>query len=87
MIKGPKNAIPTLKGWVSPKGELLKVQKITQEQIDEWNGITVESPAPVVEVVETVVEAQDEESTEVETEVVEETVKTKPKRRWGFLKK
>ncbi len=90
MIKGPKNAVPTLRGWVAPNGELLKVQKITQAQIDEWNGTPVEAPAPVVEVVETVVETQDEESTEVETEVVEETVEDKPKkskRRWGFSKK
>ena len=90
MIKGPKNAIPTTKGWVSLKGELLKVQKITQEQIDEWNGVTVKDTTPVVEVVETVVEPQDEESAEVEVEVVEETVEDTPKkskRRWGLLKK
>ena len=48
MIKGPKNAVPTTRGWVSPKGELLKSQRITQEQIDEWNGITA-APEPVVE--------------------------------------
>lgn len=47
MIKGPKNAIPTLRGWVSPKGELLKSQKITQAQIDEWYGVA--EPTPVVE--------------------------------------
>lgn len=38
-IIGPKGAIPTAKGWVSPKGELLKSQRITQAQIDEWNGV------------------------------------------------
>jgi hypothetical protein len=39
MIKAPnyaKDAIPTLKGWVSPKGELLVARKFTQEQIDEY---------------------------------------------------
>lgn len=53
MIKGPKNAIPTLKGWTSPKGELLKSQRITQDQIDEWYGVA--EPAPVVEEVADVV--------------------------------
>jgi hypothetical protein len=53
MIKGPKNAIPTLKGWVSPKGELLKSQRITQKQIDEWYG--KKEPAPVMEQVADVV--------------------------------
>lgn len=51
MIKGPKNATPTLKGWVSSKGELLKVQKITQAQIDEWNGVSIQKPIADVEVV------------------------------------
>ena len=41
-----KNAIPTVKGWVSPKGELLKAQKISQSDIDEWNGVTVTPAAP-----------------------------------------
>lgn len=41
-----KNAIPTVKGWVSPKGELLKAQKISQSDIDEWNGVTVTPGAP-----------------------------------------
>lgn len=44
-INGPKGASPTLKGWVSPKGELLKSQRITQAQIDEWHGVS----APVVQ--------------------------------------
>lgn len=42
-IKGPKGAEPTLKGWVNPKtGELLKSQKISQSQVDEWFGVVVE---------------------------------------------
>jgi len=60
MIKGPRNAVPTVKGWVSPKGEVLKCQKITQEQIDEWYAQNV--------VVKTVVQPEPEP-------VVEETVK------------
>jgi len=53
MIKGPKNAVPTKRGWVSPKGELLKSQKITQAQIDEWYGVA--EPAPKIEEVVDVV--------------------------------
>lgn len=46
-IKGPKNATPTLRGWVSSKGELLKAQKISQAQLDEYFGAApVAAPAP-----------------------------------------
>ena len=56
MIKAPgwcPNAIPTLKGWkhhVRP--EILKPAKLTQEQIDEYNGDTAQvlieaEPAPI----------------------------------------
>ena len=37
------NAHPTKNGWVSPNGELLKKQKISEADIAEWNGV----PAPV----------------------------------------
>lgn len=50
MIKGPKGAHPTPRGWVNAKGELLKSQRITQAQIAEWYGIeelVVEVAAPV----------------------------------------
>ena len=37
-IRGPKNAIPTTRGWVNPEtGELLKSQKISVDQITEWH--------------------------------------------------
>ena len=36
-IKGPKGAHPTTRGWESAKGELLKSQKISEDQIAEWN--------------------------------------------------
>lgn len=54
MIKGPKGAHPTPRGWVNAKGELLKSQRITQAQIDEWGGVEVapSTPQPVAEVVE-----------------------------------
>jgi hypothetical protein len=42
-----KDAVPTKKGWCHPRtGELLKSQRITEEQINEWHGVTEE---PVVE--------------------------------------
>jgi len=44
MIKGPKGSVPTTRGWVSPRGELLKSQKITQTQLDEYNCIETEAP-------------------------------------------
>lgn len=50
MITPPKyapNAIPTRKGWVSPKGELLVSRKFTAEQIDEFYGV---SPVQITEV-------------------------------------
>ena len=70
MIKGPKGAIPTKKGWVSAKGELLKSQRITQEQIDEWNGTSAKpvpapEPEPVIEEVEEIVEEVVEEEPKV----------------------
>ena len=53
MIQPPsykKNAVPSPRGWRHPRtGELLKKQKITQEQIDEYLGIgTVSAPEPEV---------------------------------------
>ena len=45
-IRGPKGAVPTVRGWVHPRtGELLKSQKISQTQIDEWHGVSA-APAP-----------------------------------------
>lgn len=57
-IKPPafkKNSVPSLRGWRHPRtGELLKKQKLTQEQIDEYLGHSTveevhEEVAPVVE--------------------------------------
>jgi len=53
-IKGPKGATPTTRGWVSAKGELLKSQRISEDQIAEWNGKMNPKPqvlreAPVTE--------------------------------------
>jgi len=79
MIKGPKNAIPTLKGWVSAKGELLKSQRITQKQIDEWYG--KEEPAPAMEqVADVVYDGKEVEVVEVEEKevVAEEETESVP---------
>lgn len=50
MLKAPawaKNAIPTEKGWVSPKGELLVARKHTDRQLIEyWNLQKNSTPAP-----------------------------------------
>ncbi len=50
-----KDAVPTPRGWASPKGELLKSGKISQSEIDEWNAKTkgvaaAPAPAPKPEV-------------------------------------
>tara|TARA_B100000424_G_scaffold266232_1_gene257062 strand:- start:835 stop:1182 length:348 start_codon:yes stop_codon:yes gene_type:complete len=60
MIKGPKNAIPTTKGWRhETSGELLKAAKLSQAMIDEWYGATAEPAAPAPEPVEEVAEVED----------------------------
>jgi len=53
--KWARDAHPTTNGWVSSTGELLKKQKITQAQIDEWYAVDTKPvvqtlhEAPVVE--------------------------------------
>ena len=49
MIHGPKGAVPTNRGWVSPKGELLKAQKLTDQQIAEWMGKDLLTEVPVTD--------------------------------------
>jgi hypothetical protein len=45
-MKGPKNSVPTLRGWINPKsGELLKSQRISQSDIDAWHGVSAPAPA------------------------------------------
>ena len=76
-IKGPKGAHPTTRGWESAKGELLKSQKISEDQIAEWNDemnpkpqVLREAPVTEEEVIEEHMEIE-----EVEEEVVEEPKK------------
>ena len=74
MIKPPsykKNAVPSPRGWRHPRtGELLKKQKLTQEQIDEYLGVgavsagTISAPEPeVFEIEEEVQEIIEDEET------------------------
>lgn len=72
----PKNSHPTLKGWVHPRtGELLKAQKMTQEQVDAFwrkrmalEGMAAPAPAPEP-MPQTLHEAPHEERVVTETEV------------------
>jgi hypothetical protein len=43
--KWAKNAVATTRGWVV-NGELVKAQKMTQEQADHINGVTPAAPVP-----------------------------------------
>ena len=80
MIKAPgwcPNAIPTLKGWkhhVRP--EILKPAKLTQEQIDEYNGDTAQvlieaEPAPIAPTATMLTSADDDLSNMSKTELEE----------------
>lgn len=73
------NAIAKADGYYSEKGEKLKSTKLTQEQIDEWNG-TTPAPAPEPEVVE-------ESAPAVEVTTVEVEEAPKPKKKKGFFGK
>ena len=75
---GPKGSIPTLRGWIDPRtGELLKSQRFTQEQLDEYNGVQmIAEPAPVIEP-----EPEMELIVDVEPELIEEEPAPKPKKK------
>lgn len=74
---GPKGAIPTHRGWINPRtGELLKSQRITQEQLDEYNGVQMlVEPAPAIE------PEFEEPVIDFEPEIVEEAPKPKKTRK------
>lgn len=46
-----KNAIAKQGGFYSVKGEKLKAAKLTQAEIDEWNGVKSVKPAVVAAVI------------------------------------
>jgi hypothetical protein len=53
------NAIATTRGWVSPKGELLKAQKMSQAEVDAHNGVKpTPAPKPKVDIVKAMEEAE-----------------------------
>jgi len=83
MIKAPgwcPNAIPTLKGWkhhVRP--EILKPAKLTQEQIDEYNGVQVlveAEPAPIAPTA-TMLTSNDNIYVDVDVEDLDMSIMTK----------
>lgn len=84
-INGPKGAQPTLKGWVSPKGELLKSQRITQEQIDEWHGVTSAAPVSLNESPVTEEEFVAEHFEDISEEELEEEIEKPEKKLFGLL--
>lgn len=77
MIRGPKNAVPTLRGWVSPKGEMLKLRKTSQAEIDEWYGAQKPKAAPKPEPV--VVQPEPEVLVQEELEAAPEPAPVAPK--------
>lgn len=45
-----KDAVPTSRGWTHPRtGELLKAQKLSEQQIAEYNGAPVSAPQTLTE--------------------------------------
>lgn len=56
-----KDAVPSLKGWHHPKtNELLKSQRISQSEIDEFNGVTVEPEVEEEIIIDTTNDIPDE---------------------------
>ena len=72
-VTGPKGSMPTTKGWIDPKtGHLLKGQRITQEQLDDYNGVQMIAEPFIPEV-----EVAYEEP--IEEEIIQEAPKKKKK--------
>ena len=56
-----KDAVPSLKGWHHPKtNELLKSQRISQSEIDEFNGVAVEPEVEEEIIIDTTNDIPDE---------------------------
>ena len=67
-----KDAIPTARGWTHPRtGELLKAQKLSEQQIAEYNGDVVTS-APVT-LTESPVNEEEFAAEHIEVEIEEIT--------------
>lgn len=66
-----KDAIPTPRGWTHPRtGELLKAQKLSEQQIAEYNGEAV-TTAPVT-LTESPTTAEEFAAEHIEVEIEEE---------------
>ena len=80
-VAGPNGSIPTAKGWVHPKtGELLKSQRITQEQLDEYNGVQLLVEPTIVEVATPEIEIEEEVEEIVEAPKPKKKAKAKKKK-------
>ena len=56
-----KDAVPSMKGWHHPKtNELLKSQRISQLEIDEFNGVAVEPEVEEEIIIDTTNDIPDE---------------------------
>jgi hypothetical protein len=80
-VAGPNGSIPTAKGWVHPRtGELLKSQRITQEQLDEYNGVQLLTEPTIVEVATPEIEIEEEVEEIVEAPKPKKKAKAKKKK-------
>jgi len=84
-VAGPSGSIPTAKGWVHPRtGELLKSQRITQEQLDEYNGVQLLVEPTIVEVATPEIEVEEEIQEIVEAPEPKKKTRAK-KKKFGLL--
>jgi len=84
-VAGPSGSIPTAKGWVHPRtGELLKSQRITQEQLDEYNGVQLLVEPTIVEVATPEIEVEEEIQEIVEAPKPKKKTRAK-KKKFGLL--
>ena len=65
----PAGAHPSPQGWVSSKGEILKKQRFTTEEIAEWFGTSVAAVAAAAPAVQMLTEAPS-----VQSELTQEVI-------------
>ena len=91
-----KDSIAKVDGYYSPKGELLKSSKLSQEQVDAWNGVEKKKRKATKKkkpAVEQIVEAPQEETVVEETSdapnvsISEVEVEEAPKKLFGLFNK
>ena len=82
-IKGGalKNAIAKQGGFYSVKGEKLKSAKLTQAEIDEWNGVKPAAAAAVAKVEKVVEDEEIQPMLEAAAEDLEEVITTAKKKK------